>query len=47
MQRVQIRSGEQQVRIVTQGAPVYAGVDPYLNFIDRNSNDNVIPVSAN
>ena len=47
MQRVQMRSGEQQIRIVTPGAPVYAGVDPYLNFIDRNTNDNVIPVSAN
>jgi ABC-2 type transport system permease protein len=46
MQRQQIRSGEQQVRVVTQGKPVYAGVDPYLNFIDRNSNDNIIPVSS-
>lgn len=46
MQRRQIHSGEQQVRIVTQGKPVYAGVDPYLNFIDRNSNDNILPVSS-
>jgi len=46
MQRMPIRSGEQQVRIVTQGKPAYAGVDPYLHFIDRNSNDNIIPVSA-
>jgi len=45
MERVQVRTGEQQVRIVTTSRPVYAGVDPYLNFIDRNSNDNVIPVS--
>ena len=46
MQRQEIRSGEQQVRIVTRGQPVYAGVDPYLNFIDRNSNDNIIQVSS-
>ena len=46
MQRQQIRSGEQQVRIVTRDKPVYAGVDPYLNFIDRNSNDNIIQVSS-
>jgi hypothetical protein len=45
MQRVQIRTGEQQIRLVTQGRPVYAGVDPYLHFIDRNANDNIIPIS--
>jgi len=46
MQRLPIHSGEQQIRIVTQRKPLYAGVDPYLNFIDRNSNDNVVAVSA-
>jgi aminopeptidase N len=46
MQRVPIRTGEQQVRIVTRGRPVYAGVDPYLHFIDRNANDNIIPISG-
>jgi hypothetical protein len=46
MQRLPIRSGEQQVRIVTKREPVYAGVDPYLSFIDRNLNDNIIPVSG-
>jgi hypothetical protein len=45
MQRMQIHSGEQQVKIVTQHAPVWAGVDPYLNFIDRDTNDNLIQVS--
>jgi hypothetical protein len=47
MQRVEIRSGEQQIKLVTERRPVYAGIDPYLHFIDRNSNDNIIPVSAN
>ena len=46
MQRQRVRSGMQQVRVVTRAKPVYAGVDPYLNFIDRNSNDNIIAVSA-
>lgn len=45
MQRLQIRTGEQQLRIVTRDKPVYAGIDPYLNFIDRNSNDNLIQIS--
>ena len=45
MQRLQIRSGEQKVRIVTARKPVFAAVDPYINFIDRNSNDNIIRVT--
>ena len=42
MQRVRIGSGEQQVRVVTRQKPVYAGIDPYISFIDRNSNDNIV-----
>jgi ABC-2 type transport system permease protein len=45
MKRVPIRSGEQQVKIVTKGKPLYAGVDPYLTYIDRNHNDNVVSVT--
>ena len=45
MQRVPIRSGEQKVRIVTARKPVYAAVDPYINFIDRNTNDNIVEVA--
>jgi hypothetical protein len=45
MQRLPIRSGEQEVRLVTKDKPVYAGVDPYITFIDRNANDNVVRVS--
>ncbi len=44
MQRVRIGSGEQQVRVVTRQRPVYAGIDPYISFIDRNSNDNIVPI---
>jgi ABC-2 type transport system permease protein len=45
MQRLPIRSGEQQVRIVTKDKPLHAGVDPYLMFIDRNTNDNIVRVA--
>jgi ABC-2 type transport system permease protein len=30
---------------VTDKKPKYAGVDPYNFYIDRNSADNVLPVS--
>lgn len=45
IQRLPVRSGEQQVRIVTKRKPVYAAIDPYLSFIDRDSNDNVVQVT--
>ena len=45
MQRLPIHDGEQEVRIVTERKPVFAAVDPYINFIDRNSNDNIIRVT--
>jgi len=37
-----IRSGKQTIRMVTDVRPIYAGIDPYNKYIDRNSNDNVI-----
>jgi ABC-2 type transport system permease protein len=43
--RVQIRSGAQQVRITTDSKPLHAAVDPYIHFIDRSSNDNIVPIS--
>ena len=45
MQRLPVRSGAQQVRVVTARRPLYAGVDPYIHFIDRQSNDNIAQVS--
>ena len=38
-------NGEQEVRIITTRKPLFAAVDPYINFIDRNSNDNIIRVT--
>lgn len=45
MQRLPIRSGEQQVKIVTKRKPAFAGVDPYIHFVDRATNDNIIAVA--
>jgi len=45
MQRLPIRTGQQTIRIVTRQKPLYAGIDPYISFIDRTSNDNIVQIS--
>jgi aminopeptidase N len=45
MQRQPIRSGKQVLKFVTDRKPTHAGVDPYNFYIDRNSSDNVLPVT--
>jgi ABC-2 type transport system permease protein len=45
MQRQSVRSGKQVFRFVTDRKPTHAGVDPYNFYIDRNSDDNVAPVT--
>lgn len=44
LERRPIRSGVQTLRFVTARKPLFAGVDPYNKWIDRNSDDNVKPV---
>lgn len=41
MDRHAIKSGKQQVRIVTANRPAFVGIDPYNKYIDRNSDDNL------
>ncbi|WP_299196702.1 M1 family aminopeptidase [uncultured Erythrobacter sp.] len=41
MERRPVRSGNQEIRIVTAEEPLYVGIDPYNKYIDRNSDDNV------
>lgn len=41
LERRPIRSGVQTLRFVTTRKPLFAGVDPYNKWIDRNSDDNV------
>jgi ABC-2 type transport system permease protein len=42
--RQPVRSGKQTIRVVTDAEPQFAGVDPYIKHVDRNSDDNVSPV---
>ncbi len=44
LERYPIRSGKQVLKFVTDIKPLFAGIDPYNYYIDRNSADNVLPV---
>ena len=44
MERHPVRSGQQVLKFVSDRKPLYAGVDPYNYYIDRNSRDNVTAV---
>ena len=39
-----IVSGVQTLRFVTSEKPKFAGIDPYNELIDRNSDDNTVTV---
>ena len=45
MERRPIRSGAQVLKFVTDRKPTHAGIDPYNYYIDRNSVDNVLPLT--
>lgn len=45
MKRSPIRSGQQVIEVVTAKKPLFAGVDPYNFYIDRDSDDNLVPVT--
>ena len=40
-----IRTGQQVIELVTAAKPLYAGVDPYNFYIDRDSDDNLAAVN--
>jgi aminopeptidase N len=44
--RQRLRGGKQVVTVRTDAKPLFAGVDPYNFYIDRNSDDNVKDVTA-
>lgn len=46
IERQKVRSGKQVFRFVTDKKPMYAGIDPYNFYIDRNAGDNVAPVKS-
>lgn len=41
LERRQVRTGVQTLHFITTRKPLFAGVDPYNKWIDRNSDDNV------
>lgn len=42
MERRPLRSGRQELRIVTDRRPEWVGIDPYNKYVDRNSDDNIV-----
>ncbi len=46
MQRQRIRTGTQTVSLTVDRRPTHVGVDPYNKRIDRNSDDNLVAISA-
>ena len=40
-----VQAGKQVVEVVTAKKPLFAGIDPYNFYIDRNSDDNLVPVT--
>ena len=46
MRRFTLRSGAQEVALVVNRQPKFAGVDPYNKRVDRNSEDNVQSVDG-
>ena len=47
MARLPVKSGKQVIKVISARKPAFAGVDPYNKYIDRNSDDNVVAVTAN
>jgi aminopeptidase N len=45
-ERRPIHSGVQTLRFVTPAKPAFAGIDPYNELIDRNSDDNTVAVKS-
>jgi ABC-2 type transport system permease protein len=45
MKRYPVRAGKQVIEVVTKGKPTFAGIDPYNFYIDRDSDDNLVPVN--
>lgn len=46
LERRRLRSGRQTMRWLTAAPPQWVGVDPYHKRIDRDTGDNLVPVTA-
>ena len=42
--RYPVTGGVQMFTLITSAKPLFAGIDPYNTFIDRNSDDNIVGV---
>ena len=45
-EQLKLKTGKQVLHLVTNRAPAFAGIDPYNEWIDRNSDDNVTKATA-
>jgi len=45
LKREPLHDGLQRLTIRTKAKPLFAGVDPYNYYVDRNSDDNLIAVT--
>ncbi|MET0309918.1 MAG: M1 family aminopeptidase [Sphingomonas sp.] len=46
MQRLPVKSGVQQIRLISKRKPAFVGIDPYNKYIDRNSDDNIVSTTG-
>ena len=46
MGRERLHDGSQRITLKSKAQPAFAGVDPYNFYVDRNSDDNVMAVTA-
>jgi len=46
LKREPLRDGVQRLTLHSKQKPAFAGVDPYNYYVDRNSDDNLVPVTA-
>lgn len=46
LERQRLRSGRQTIRLRTASPPQWVGVDPYHKRIDRDTGDNLVPVTV-
>ena len=45
LERQHLRSGTQTLKVVVDREPKFVGLDPYHKYVDRNSDDNLVPVT--
>jgi len=44
LQKHRIRSGKNEIQLIVPNKPSFVGIDPYIKFIDRDSDDNILAI---